>query len=495
MRRTSAFSPLRWFSSFFLLAAVVLTSLQLAQYSQVRTKLPPGLTIAGIPVGGLDRQQASQRLIESYTTPVELRYNQFVIHLDPSVVDFQLDLESMLAAAEIQRSQQSFWSGFWEFIWNRTPPPQNIPLRSSYSEARLRIYLEEEIATRYDQPPIPAKPVIGTVNFQAGEPGATLDVNGSILIIENAIRSLTNRGVDLPLQRTFPDRPAFQNLEVLIKQTIDLANFDGLSGIYLLDLQTYQELHFAYRQKNDIPVKPDIAFTASSIIKIPIMVSVFRRLGDQPDAETQKLLSDMIYKSGNEAADWLMDRVIAPSRSPLVIQEDMKQIGLENTFMAGYFYAGAPLMALVQTPANSRTDINTNPDIYSQTTPSDIGMLLTDIYQCAENGGGALPAAFPDQITQDKCRSMIDYMALNKIGVLIEAGVPDGTRVAHKHGWVTYNGVINTIGDAGIVFTPGGNYVLVIFLHHPDQLIWDSASRLLADLSSAVYNYYNLPQP
>jgi beta-lactamase class A len=121
-------------------------------------------------------------------------------------------------------------------------------------------------------------------------------------------------------------------------------------------------------------------------------------------------------------------------------------------------------------------------------------MLLEDIYLCAENGGGALIAAFPGQITQDECRTMTDYLARNKIGVLIEAGVPDGTRVAHKHGWVTYNGIINTIGDAGIVYTPGGNYVLVVFLHHPVQLIWDSASRLIADLSTAVYNYYNLPQ-
>jgi len=89
---------------------------------------------------------------------------------------------------------------------------------------------------------------------------------------------------------------------------------------------------------------------------------------------------------------------------------------------------------------------------------------------------------------------MIDFLALNKIGVLIEAGVPDGTKVAHKHGWVSTNGIINTIGDAGIVYTPGGNYILVVFLHHPEQLVWEPASKLLADLSRAVYNYFNLPE-
>ncbi|MDD2695290.1 MAG: serine hydrolase, partial [Anaerolineales bacterium] len=171
-----------------------------------------------------------------------------------------------------------------------------------------------------------------------------------------------------------------------------------------------------------------------------------------------------------------------------------KTLGLQNTFLAGYFYEGAPLLELVETPANQRVDINTDPDPYSQTTPSDIGMLLEDIYRCAESGGGTLVAAFPGEITQGECQTMIEYLARNKIGVLIEAGVPDGTRVAHKHGWVSYNGIINTVGDAGIVYTPGGNYILVVFLHHPTQIIWEPASKLVADLSRAVFNYYNLPQ-
>ncbi len=494
MRRQGLFSPLRWVSAFFLLAAIILSALQLVVYSRIRSTLSSGLVIGSVPVGGLDRQQAAQRIIEAYATPVELHYGEAVIQLNPSVVDFQLDTESMLAAGDIQRTQQLFWQGFWDFLWNRSSNPAEIPLRSSYSEARLRTYLEEEIAKRYDKPPESAVPIVGTVNFQSGKPGTTLDINGSILLIENALRSLSNRVASLPLQQTDPSRPALQNLQVLLKQTIDLAGFEGLAGIYLLDLQNIQEIHFAYQQGQEVPVQPDIAFTASSIMKIPIMVSVFRRLGDNPDEETLKLLADMIDKSGNEAADWLMDRVIADNRSPLVIREDMKVLGLENTFLAGYFYEGAPLLAVVVTPANQRDDINTDPDPYSQTTSTDIGMLLEDIYQCADASGGALLAAFPGEITQAECQQMVDYLALNKIGVLIEAGVPDGTKVAHKHGWVSTNGIINTIGDAGIVYTPGGNYVLVIFLHHPEQLVWEPASDLLADLSRAVYNYFNLPE-
>lgn len=492
MRSSGLFSPLRWFSAFFLISALILTTLQLVRYSRVHANFPGGLIIAGIPVGGLDRQQAAQRLLEVYTMAVELRYNQAVIHLNPSVVDFQLDIDRMLAAADLQRSQQLFWEGFWDYLWNRSSFPIEVPLRSTYSEARLRTYLEEEIAQRYDQPSVAAMPVVGTVNFQPGTYGTLLDMDGAVLLIENALRSITRRQAALPLQRSNPPRPSFQNLQVLLKQTIDISGFDGLSGIYLVDLQTAQEMHFAYQQEEEISVKPDIAFSASSIIKIPIMTSVFRY---DLDEESDKLLGDMITKSGNEAADWLMNRVIDRTRGPLSVTEDMQTLGLENSFLAGYFSIGSPLLAIFQTPANQRNDISTDPDLYNQTTPSDIGMLLVDIYQCAQFGGGALMAIFPGEITGDKCRTMITYLVNNRLPVLLTAGIPEGTQIAHKHGWVSTNGVINTIGDAGVIYTPGGDYVLVIFLYHPVQLIWDPSSELVADLSRAVYNYYNLPQP
>jgi beta-lactamase class A len=152
------------------------------------------------------------------------------------------------------------------------------------------------------------------------------------------------------------------------------------------------------------------------------------------------------------------------------------------------------LLAVYRTPANQRTDVETNPDIYNQTTPSEMGSLLADLYDCAENNSGALLAAFPGEITQAGCQQMLDILARDKIGVLIEAGVPEGTRVAHKHGWISGpNGVIQNVSDAGVVYTPGGNYVLSIYTYHPREAIWQQVSTLIARISQVVYNYYNLP--
>ena len=492
MRSRRSLSALRLLSLGLLLVSIIMVATQLVRFSRVRSYLPAGLIVAGVPVGGLDREQAAERLIEVYSYPVMLNYQGAAIYLQPTVVDFSLDIENMLALANLERTQKQFWDDFWDYIWGRTEFPTQIPLRATYSDARLRAFLVD-VASRYDMPAQPALPIPGSASFDPGAPGMALDIESALPQIEAALYSLDNRQVSLPISQVAPTRPAFQNLDVLLKQTLLINEFDGLAGIYLMDLNSGNELHFAVQAGEDVSVEPDIAFTASSIIKIPIMISVFRRIGDQTDTETMKLLEDMIDKSGNEAADWLMDRAIAPQRGPLDVTDDMQALGLENTFLAGYFSFGSPLLALIDTPANSRQDVVTDPDPYSQTTPSDIGMLLYDIYQCAKDGGGSMQAVFPSEITQLECQSMNTFLIKNRLPVLLTAGLPEATPIAHKHGWVTVNGIINTIGDAGIVYTPGGDYIFVVFLYHPEQLIWDSASALIAQLSQAVYNFYNIP--
>jgi beta-lactamase class A len=101
--------------------------------------------------------------------------------------------------------------------------------------------------------------------------------------------------------------------------------------------------------------------------------------------------------------------------------------------------------------------------------------------------------AFPEQISPGDCSRMLELLSRNKIGVLIEAGVPDGTRVAHKHGWTEEAAGLGALGDAAVVFTPGGDYVLAVFLWKENGMVWERDSKVVADLSRATYNYFNLP--
>lgn len=498
MRRRNTSILFRVVSILFLSATIILVIVSLINFSRQRNNYPAGMNIAGIPVGGLTPQDASERVLLVYTTPIEAQYGQNIIHIDPTVVGFELDTEAMIAAADLSRTSGSFWGGFWNYLWNQEPTSIAIPLRATISEDTLRSYLQNEIASRYDVPPEPAQPIPGSATFAPGSSGQVLDIDRAVILIEDALRSPTNRSVSLTFQRSAPARPTINNLEILLQQTINLAEYDGVFGLYLLDLQTGQEIHFAMDQGVTISTEPDVAFTASSTIKIPIMLSYYIKNGPSAlDERTNALILDMIRKSENPPADSLMERLSA-FEGPLIVTENLQKIGLENTFIAGFFcdpFNPCPLLQRFSTPANQRVDVFTDPDPYNQTTTSDMGMLLADIYQCATTGGGALVATYPGQITQEVCQQMISFLAADKIGVLIEAGVPEGTQVAHKHGWISDagSGVIKNISDSAIVYTPGGNYVLVMYAYHPVQAVWEPVSALFAQLSQIVYNYFNLP--
>jgi hypothetical protein len=82
-------------------------------------------------------------------------------------------------------------------------------------------------------------------------------------------------------------------------------------------------------------------------------------------------------------------------------------------------------------------------------------------------------------------------MVLNEEGNLIRYGVPEGTPVSHKHGWARA-----THADAGIVFSPGGSYVIVEYLDQPgDWLLADISFPILREIARAVYNYFNMDEP
>ncbi len=480
---------LRGVSLIFILIAAVFMVYQLVQYSMSRSNYPTDMTIGGVPVGGLDPQAAAQRLLQVYSVPVEIHYNNAVIDLEPGLIGFQLNTESMLAAADLQRTGASFWLGYWDYLWNHSSPPSQIPLVASFSEDRLRIYLQNEISTRYDQAPMPAQPIPGTVNFTPGTPGQTLDIDRAVTLIAGALESPDQRVVLLSSQRTAPGRPTLTTLQILLKQIIDQSGFTGIVDLYFLDLQTTGEMQFAYQSGKDLSIKPDIAFSADSTIKIPIMVSVYQHFSSKIDDQVDAGLKDMIAASNNNAADALM-KSLDELRGPLVVTDTMQALGLENTFINGFFYPGAGVLKFFNTPANKRTDVNTDPDIYSQTTPSDMGMLLEDIYLCAQTGGSSLVAVFPGKIDQAACQQMIQYLQEDKLGVLIQAGVPEGTIVAHKHGWDID---LTQYSDAGIVFTPGGNYILTIYVYNPGGGNWSIVSPMYAEISRAVYNFFNIP--
>ncbi|MBI4771066.1 MAG: serine hydrolase [Chloroflexi bacterium] len=488
MRTSGASSLFQWLSVAATLAAVLLLAFEMVAYSRARAKMPPGLQVAGVPVGGLSREQALAQVINFYSSPLELLYGQSVILLKPAEVGFQLDTEAMLAAADQYRTDDPFWTGFWDYIWRTPGRVEVIPLRFTYSEPEVRRFLTD-VAARYDQPASAARPIPGTLGFEAGAPGQSLDVDTSTQVVGAVLQQPANRRAALALTQGRTARPTFESLSALVKQHVADQGFAGLVDVVVVDLRSGAELHLILRGGNTIPGEPDVAFAAMDLMKIPLMVETYRQWDRPPTPEVARLLTETIALSGNDRANALLAGLgngdgQAGAQN---VSAALHALGLVNSFMAGpYGQSTAP--APITTPANQREDVNTAPDVLMQTTPTDLAFLLTAIYQCAARGNGTFALLFAARITRAECQQMLEALSQNRVGVLIEAGVPEGVRVAHKQGWIG-----DTNGDAAIVFTPGGDYVLSVFLWQPDSLPWETSSPLTADLRRAVYNYFNAP--
>ena len=60
------------------------------------------------------------------------------------------------------------------------------------------------------------------------------------------------------------------------------------------------------------------------------------------------------------------------------MNRQFKALGMKNTFMAAPYDRKMAVPPRIVTEANQRTDLNTQPDPYMQTTPRDIGSALRD---------------------------------------------------------------------------------------------------------------------
>jgi hypothetical protein len=170
----------------------------------------------------------------------------------------------------------------------------------------------------------------------------------------------------------------------------------------------------------------------------------------------------------------------------------MQALGLENTFLAGYFYSGAPILELIDTPANTRTDIDLDPDDYNQLTVIEMGALLTGIYDFAADGSGLLTETFPGDLNPEKCQYIINTLSLPKPLQFIDTTLPPEAEAVNKYGYgLDADGVLRTTTDNAIVFTPGGDYVLDIGVYHPDWLYVAEGQWVIGRVSQTVYNFFN----
>ncbi|HZW02524.1 MAG TPA: hypothetical protein VFF68_01255, partial [Anaerolineaceae bacterium] len=310
---------LRIVSIVLILSAILLTGWQWLRFSEVRSLFPAGQVIASVPVGGLDRTQAGERIAAAYQVPVEMSYLGNRIQVGPETLGFTLRLEEMLAAAEAQWKARPSLPAFWDYLWNRTPPVEPVPLDAVTDANRLTDYLAGELVSRYDLPPLAGRPQPPDWSFSAPQDGRGLVLAEAVARVEEALVTLDHRLVELPVAQTAaPERPV-DDLAWLMKHRINRSGFTGVAEVYFEDLQTRETVSFALQYGSDI--EPGVAFTAASTMKLPIMVATMRREAEPAPEEIGQWFERMIVYSENPPADRLMERLDSV-RGPLLVTED-----------------------------------------------------------------------------------------------------------------------------------------------------------------------------
>ncbi|GAB4561113.1 MAG: serine hydrolase [Anaerolineae bacterium] len=442
-------------------------------YQRDMGPFPPGVEVAGLDLSGAaTMEDAALMLYEAMMQPVLVSYRDQRLILRPEEVGFQPDIQATLQAAAQQSRGDAFWRGFFATLLGRPAPPTDVPLQFTIDAAELARWLDE-IARRYDRDPMPPRVVPATGQIAEGRAGWHLRAQESVPGVVAALTRADAREVTLVVEEIPPPRPDISLLRDLLQQRIE--SFPGIASVWVRDI----------RGRREAAINEQVAYAAMSTMKIAILEEVYRHLDEPPDVETTRLISETMLLGGNYTANLLLGIIGdgSPDRGAEIVTSSMRRLGLVNTFIAAPYdkHAGTP--PRVVTPANQDKTLDTKPDPFMQTTAKDMGLLMEMIVLCSE-GGGTLLAAYPGQLTPEECQQMLEWMSRLDIDVLLEAGLPEGTRIAHKHGFIA-----DTHADVGAIWGPNGPYVIAVYLYRPTWLEWELSSTLVADLSRITYEF------
>jgi hypothetical protein len=492
--RRRSISLLQPLSLMMILAGVGLLVFYLLNFAQSEDRLASGITIAGVPVGGLRQNEAIAAIEQAYAQPVTLVYpGNAPFQIIPATLGFRLNTPSMLAEAVASGERGGgFWERFANYMLGITDTSvRSIPLIADYQRSILESELRR-IAQTYDRAGGQAAYDVATLTVASGNVGVQLNLEGALALVDDALRRPNNRLVELPVSGGSAAQVNIQTLEALIIAYLDSRGFiyDGqtsVASVYIQDLRTGQEIN----------ILGDVAFTAASTIKFPILIDYFRVLDGEPSQDDASLMANSLLCSNNSSSNRIMEVIIGRGdlfRGIASVTDTAQYLGAKNTFLTAPFITGEANQRLgsIAAPRTSpNPNHNTQPDPFNQTTAEDLGSLFGLVYDCAKYNGG-LMAAYPNgEFNQTECRRMLELMSGLKLQRLLEGGVPPGTRIAYKNGWVG-----EVTGVAGVVFPPNGrDYVISVF-------IWeDTGARgfqdyvrlwpIIEDISRAAWNYFS----
>ena len=492
-RRRAGFPVLLSVSILLTVSAIGLLIYFLVAFSRREQELPAGVTVAGINVGQLSERSAVARWERAYAEPILMVYSnasgEHPIQLHPDQVGWRISSEPMLAGALLSGQEGGgFWRRFLDFLLGiELFVSQDIPLVADYQDNALEAFLQD-VAVRYDDPPGSATFDLETLTIYPGGSGYALDVNAAMPAVDAALRSATQRIVDLPVNPHGSQNLSLDTLRALIINYLDSRGFiydsqGTVASVYVLDLVSGDEIN----------ILSDVAYSAASTIKMPIIIEYFRQLNREPTPGEAWLIANSLLCSNNSSSNLIMEIVGGNDIFTGLrrVNESLQSISASNTFITAPFYLGVEGQELgsIQAPATSPNQtFSTEPDRFNQTTAADMGTLFSLIYDCAHYDSGLALALPEGQITQQECRRMLEVTSANDLERLLQGGIPPDARISHKNGWI-----FDTVGDAGIVYSPNGrDYVISVFLWERTEFQdYEKLWPLVEEISRAAWNFFN----
>src|SRR6267154_676414 len=231
----------------------------------------------------------------------------------------------------------------------------------------------------------------------------------------------------------------------------------------------------------------DTSFHAASTMKVPVMIELFRRADTGSFRMDQGLLMVNQFASIVDGSPYSLD-VGSDSDSTLyrrIGQRVRVDTLLRLMITRSSNFATNTLITLVGAGAVTKSMRSLGAQriqvlrgvedgkafekgLNNTTTARDLGLILRAI----EEGRAASPAA---------TREMLGILLAQEFNEKIPAGLPPGTRVAHKTGEITA-----VSHDAAIVYPPGRKpYVLVVLTRGITD--GTKSSNLIADISAIMY--------
>lgn len=467
---------------FLLLAALILSGAWLyVNWQSSQTMLPPGLEINGQPMGGMTPEQALHAISLAYTTPITVYYaDTLTPPLLPEMIELSLDeeatAENLEEALHAQRQAQGFVDYVLDRVLQRETEVLEVNAVVTYSRERVNAFLQR-MAQKYDHPPQKPVPLPEAGTFRPPQEGTTLDIEASLPPLIDAILAAApeERQVELVVEIEPAPEASIDILRDAL--TTALADFDGVVGIFAKDLRSGHELC----------LNCEVPFSGLSTLKIGIAMELYRQLDATPDDETRQLLNQMLTESDNAAANLLLVRIGAgtPYSGATYVTDFLHSLGMHHTFMAAPYDLKEGITPPEPLPNDVGSEFDTNPDPYIQTTPMEMGLLLEGVYQCAK-GGGFLRILYPQRITPGECQDVLAWMEYNQIHSLLSADLPEGVRVAHKHGWAG-----ETHADLSLIYGPERDFILVVYLYQTEWLVWEESVPTFSKIGELTYRFFN----